>query len=42
MGSEFKVLLNSKVIKIDGIDIYFDNGYVMTVHPYETYLEKVK
>jgi len=35
-----KKLLNSKVIGVKGFDIYFDNGYVLNCHEYETYLSE--
>lgn len=39
--NEYEVLLNAKVVKVtDNNEIHFDNGYVLTYHPYETYLEK--
>jgi len=40
--NEYEVLLNAKVIKVtNNCEIYFDNGWVLNYHPYETYLEKV-
>jgi hypothetical protein len=36
---DLKKILNAKVIEIDNKTIYFDNGYCLEVHPYETYLQ---
>ena len=40
MSNQFKKLLNSKVIGIRKNEIYFDNGYVLNCHEYETYMCK--
>ncbi|MDC6143667.1 hypothetical protein [Bacillus subtilis] len=33
-------LIGAKVVDVDNIFITFDNGCVMTIHPYETFVEK--
>lgn len=33
-------LIGAKVVDVDDIFITFDNGCVMTIYPYETYVEK--
>lgn len=39
MENRFGVLLGAELIKVDGTDLYFDNGKVLSVHEYETYIE---
>lgn len=42
MGNDLAELEGATVIGVTDTQIYFSNGAILTIHPYETYLDFTK
>lgn len=38
--SEFDAVVGAKVVRVTERELFFDNGYVIEFHPFETYVER--